>query len=690
MSILYIDFETFSVCDLKVRGLDNYAHDPSTGIHCLAYAFGEEPVELWYPGINPMPMSFFRVLEHIGADGTVMAHNVAFELAIWNQVCAPKYLWPTLMPEQCRCTMCMAYAMGLPGSLENAAAALGLPQRKDNLGKRIMLKACRPKEDGTFWKFEDDPAMFRELFAYCQQDVEVERALHHRLLELSPREQAVWNLDYRINQRGLLVDLPAIDQAFALVVAEKARLDRDILRVTGGVVGSCTEVQLLVKWIKAQGVKIKGVAKDAVLDALDGELPPQVREALQLRQEAAKSSTAKLVAMRDRAGADGRLRGTKQYHGAATGRWAARGVQTDNFPRPRAHVEPQDVEKILAHLNQPKWIDAFYGPVLAALADSLRGFLIASPGSEFIDVDLTNVEGRVIAWLAGDEDKLNAFRAFDAGTGPDLYKRAYARGFNLPVEAVTKDQRQIGKVMELALGYAGGVGAFQSMAKNYNVVVADELADDLKAAWRMAHPKIVAYWYACENAFRRALQGPGSIHQAGAPGRTVSYRKKGSFLWAKLPSGRVLCYPYAETAQGYDMVLEVKGAEPKRRKAHPSQVAALKEASWVVAQERDDCLWYLTVNGTTNKWEWNDTYGGSLAENNTQAAARDLLAEALLRFDAAGHKVVMHVHDSITFETEAATDLLVREAERLMCVLPNWAAGLPLAAEGWHGRRWRK
>ena len=186
MSILYIDFETFSVCDLKVRGLDNYAHDPSTGIHCLAYAFGEEPVELWYPGINPMPMSFFRVLEHIGADGTVMAHNVAFELAIWNQVCAPKYLWPTLMPEQCRCTMCMAYAMGLPGSLENAAAALGLPQRKDNLGKRIMLKACRPKEDGTFWKFEDDPAMFRELFAYCQQDVEVERALHHRLLELSP------------------------------------------------------------------------------------------------------------------------------------------------------------------------------------------------------------------------------------------------------------------------------------------------------------------------------------------------------------------------------------------------------------------------------------------------------------------------------------------------------------------------
>ena len=690
MAVLHIDLETFSACDLKARGLDNYAHDPGTGVHCLAYAFDEEPVQLWVAGQVCPP----RVVAHVKAGALVYAHNANFELAIWNRVLKLRLGWPVLHAEQCRCTMAMAYTLGLPGALEAAAPALGLPQRKDAAGKRVMLKVCRPKEDDTFWRFEDDPAMFRELYAYCQQDVEVERALQHRLLELPTSELAVWNLDHRINQRGILVDLPAIHSALALVVAEKARLDRDMLRVTGGVVGSCSEVQLLVKWIRAQGVTVKGVAKDAVLDALGGDLPPLVREALELRQEAAKSSTAKLLAMQDRASADGRLRGTLQYHGAATGRWAGRGVQLHNYPRPRSGVEPEDVEQILDHLKEVKWVDTFYGPVLAALSDSLRGFLIAPPGQEFVDVDLANVEGRVIAWLAGDEDKLGAFRAFDAGTGPDLYKRAYARGFSLPVAQVTSAQRQVGKVMELALGYAGGVGAFQSMAKNYNVKVSDEAADNLKSAWRLAHPRIVAYWAACEQAFRKALQAPGQVFEAGAPGRVVRYRKNGSFLWAKLPSGRNLCYPYAELAMGYEMVLAKKGEEPKRKKVHPSQVAELQEKGWTIKGEWDNTLWYKTVNGTTNKWEWSDTYGGSLAENNTQAVARDLLAEALLRFDAAGHKIVLHVHDSITVETEAGSwenhEALVEELIRLLCVLPPWAAGLPLAAEGWHGRRWRK
>lgn len=675
MSILHLDFETRSACDLKSEGLARYAEDPTTGVHCMAFALDDQHVGIFYASDFPH-VHGTEIFEHVRSGGLVYAHNAAFELAIWNQVCVPKYGWPELKPEQCRCTMAMAYAMGLPGSLEAAAPALGVEVRKDTVGKRVMLKWCQPKKDGTFWKPADDPQQFEALCDYCRQDVEVERAIHHRMMELSPAEQELWALDYRINQTGILVDLPAIDKAIKLVCLEKARLDKEMLRVTGGVVGSCSEVQLMVKWIRSQGVEIKGVAKSDVIDALaEADVPPAVRQALKIRQEAAKSSTAKLVAMRDRACKDGRVRGIHQYHGAGTGRWAGRGVQTQNLARPRPDMGPDEIEDVIQHLGDRPYVDSMYGPVLDALSDCLRGMIVAPDGSRLIVADWSNIEGRVGAWLTGEDWKIKAFHDFDAGKGPDIYKLAYARSFNKPVSEVQKDERTIGKVMELALQYGGGPGAFQSMAKNYGVKVTDGRADELKTLWRKAHPAIVRYWYAVETAAIESLTSAGPV-KVGPAGRQVAFKKSGSFLWCKLPSGRVLCYPYAE----------IQGVR----------------APWMDLGEFKDSLTYMTMMdpniksaktipdpNASGKWQRVSTYSGKLFENLCQAVARDILAEGMKRLDSAGYHITFHVHDEIITEMPEDTGSL-KEVERILCAVPAWAEGLPIAVEGFESKRYRK
>lgn len=627
----------------------------------MAFAFDDGPVEVRAHGTFNVDMTW---LAHVAKGGLVYAHNASFELAIWNQIMVPRYGWPALKPEQVRCTMAMAYAMGLPGALENVAPALGIPQRKDSVGKRIMLKWCKPKVDGSMWKPEDDPAQFKALCDYCRQDVEVERAVHGRIMELSGPEQALWELDYKINQRGVCVDMPAINQALKLVDAERRRLDGAMLRTTGGVVGSCTEVQLLVKWIRMQGVEVPGLAKADVLDALSGDLPPAVRAALELRKEAAKSSVAKLQAMKDRASADGRVRGIHQFHGAATGRWAGRGVQPQNLPRPRVSTKPGDLDSMFALLGQPEMLDAVYGPVMDALADMVRGMLIPPPGHDFVAVDFSAVEARVLAWLSREDSVLDVFRA-----GGDVYKAAASGIYRKPVTEITKDERQIGKVAVLALGYGGGAGAFQSMARNYGVKMTDADADAIKLAWREAHPNIVNFWYQQERLAILAVQdGQLYQHESG-----VAWKKSGSFLWCRLPSGRVLCYPYPEIR-----AIETPWGETKDALTYMTVVSNLK------AKVLDD-----PANSGT--WKRVATYGGSLAENLTQAVARDLLAEGLIRLEAAGYQVVFHVHDEAVVEIPSRSDNgTLPRIEALMAEVPGWAKGLPLAAEGWRGRRYRK
>lgn len=656
MTALHLDLETRSACELKDHGLHNYATHPSTDVHCAGWAVNDEATGLWTPDTS------FSDLRHaINEAEVVYAHNASFEIAMNHNALAKRHGWPSIPVEKWRCTMAMCYAMSLPGALEKAAAALGVAQQKDMAGSRVMMQLAKPKADGSFWTPEESPEKFQKLYDYCRQDVEVERAIYNRLMELSDEEQKLWVLDYKINQRGIQIDLPSVNAAIKLVEAEKARLDREMLKVTGGVVGKCTEVQLLIKWVRTQGVTIDGVAKADVLDALNGDLPGVVRQALNLRKEAAKSSTAKLIAMRDRASADGRVRGTMQYHGAHTGRWAHRGIQPGNYPRTRRGIKSKNVEDIIRNLHDRDYIDMMYGPVLDAMADSLRGMMTAAPGKELVSVDYSNIEGRVMAWLAGEAWKIQAFKDFDAGVGPDLYKVSYSKSFNAPVESVDDDQRQVGKVQELSMQFQGGKGAFQNMARIYGVKVTDEEADVFKVRWREAHPAIVKYWWDHESAAINAVQ-LGVVCKAGPAGRQIAYKKEGSFLWCRLPSGRVLGYPYPV----------VKEAEVPWGGTKPA-------------------LFYMRVNPVTNKWEEASTYGGDLAQSVVQATARDVMAYAMPLLENAGFEIVFTVHDQVVAETTmVCDDSALRTVESIMSKAPPWAEGLPVAAEGWQGFRFRK
>ncbi|HUD75288.1 MAG TPA: DNA polymerase [Terracidiphilus sp.] len=694
MQSLGIDFETFSEVDLKKAGLHNYATDPSTGVHCLSYGpspadtgSAVEHIKTWVEG-EPFPED---LKVHIAQGGIITAWNAAFELAIWNLCCVKKYGWPPLPIRQVRCSMVRAYAMALPGALDDAAPALGVDQRKDAEGHRIMLQLSKPKKDGSMWRREDDLDKFLKLYSYNKQDVRTELACLERLMELSPSETLLWELDYKINNRGVMCDLASVDKGIATIQSEKKLLDGEMLKVTGGVVGSCTEVQLLGKWIKSQGVEMDGLAKADVLNALAGieedthelldggtvvitaeglEIPSSVRRALELRQEAAKSSTAKLIAMREKASADGRIRNLHQFHAASTGRWAGRGIQVQNLPRWRPDIHQSDIEAMLSMLDDKAMLDLFYGPSMAAISDCIRGMLIAGEGNELVACDFSAIEARALAWLAGQESVLEIFR-----THGKIYEHAAADVYHVPLDEVTKDQRQRGKVIILACGFGGSIGAFQSMAKNYNVKVPDEEALEIVKAWRAANQKIVSYWRDLEEAVLGAMKN-GSVTSAGARGREVKFRKAGSFLWALLPSGRALCYPYPELR-----MVTTPWGEDKEQLTFMTVVDMTQKKKAKI----------LPDSNSKGKWQRVSTYGGSLAENMTQAIARDLLADAMRAIEAEGIGIVFHVHDEAVAEVQQFRARYVLEhMTALMSVAPAWAAGLPLAAEGWKGKRYRK
>lgn len=340
---LHGDFETYSTADLKKTGITGYVEDPQTDVWCLALAFDDEPAFLWHPAAE-LPE---RVRRHIEEGGEFWGHNVTFEHAVWNAICVPRYGFPRLDIAQCHCTMAMAHAMGLPGSLERLGQALGLDVQKDAEGRRLMMQLARPRKinaDGSivWW---NEASKLERLGRYCITDVDVERKAAKRLFPLSEYERQVWLLDQKINARGFAVDLRSVEKAMQLVEQEKERLDFQMLRVTDEQVEGCSKVTQLRAWLESLGVSVASLGKADVVELLEDatNLPPVAVEALKLRQEAAKSSTAKLKAMKAGVSTGERLRDLFQYHGAAPGRWAGRRVQCQNLPRQKPIYELFDL-----------------------------------------------------------------------------------------------------------------------------------------------------------------------------------------------------------------------------------------------------------------------------------------------------------------------------------------------------------
>jgi len=641
--MLWLDFETRSRCDLKTHGVYNYSLDASTDVLCMSYAFNDDEVRTWTPD-QPFPFPDYK--------GQIRAHNAAFErLVFWNVLAIPFKL------EQFYCTATQARANCLPGSLEDIGRAIGATMKKDHRGNQLIRLLSIPRADGTF---NDDPALMAEMVAYCEQDVRAMRAVSNAMREMAADELLDYHINERINDRGVLVDRALCDAAVRYASAELEEIQQIVTEVTEGAITSVRSPKMR-QWVwdrvgpearKLMTLHKDGEEKQSIDKSVRANLlamndpeqvPPDVEEVIQCADDLWASSVAKfsrLAALADEE--DNRVRGAFVFAGgSATGRASSYGAQVHNFTR-KCAKEPDDVRQAMVrgHAIVPK-----YGKrVTDVLKGMLRPALLPAEGKSFVVADWSSIEARVTPWLSNSpqgDAKLELFV-----TGKDVYKVNASATFRVPYDEVTDEQRQIGKVQELALGFSGGIGAFAAMGRAYGIVLPESDARRMVDGWRRANPWAMTYWQNLESAYMRALRNKNHPIEVGR----VTYLYDGMHLWYALPSGRVLCYPFAR----------VEG----------DQVTYLK-AAWKPAQD-------------AKEWPRARLWRGLACENITQATANDLLRYALRQVDA-----VLHVHDEIVLETDLP-DAAALELRRAMTIPPNWAGGLPLAAEVKIMRRYGK
>jgi DNA polymerase len=720
MTILWLDTETYSECDLKAHGTPRYAAHPSTEIMIAQWAIDDGEPRVWAaahgPGLifNDDVQELRRALDDPSV--IVVAHNAFFDRTLI------RHCWGIDVPiERWYCTMAQALAHGLPGGLGKAGEAMGLPQDqlKDKRGKDLVQLFCKPRPKNMKLRRatrETHPAEWAEFLEYSRQDVPAMRAVSKALpswnfaLPGAPgrlaghRERKLWHLDQKINDRGFAVDTELAEAAIRATDIEKARLKAETVEATDGAVTNVSKRDQLLRYIlEEHGVELPDMRADTLRRRIeDPELPEAVKLLLSIRLEATKSSTSKYAALLKAVSDDGRLRNTLQFAGAQrTARWAGRMFQPQNMTRPTLFqcVIDYGIEALKAN-TQADMVPIVLDSVMELAANAVRGCIVAAPGKKLTIADLANIEGRKLAFLAGEEWKLQAFRDFDTiigkkddgeplRKGEDLYKLAYARSFNVDPSTATGKKRQIGKVMELGLGYEGGVAAFLTFAAVYNMDL-DELTDavhstapsnilaqayavlewvkkkkrstfgltdqtyvaceSLKIMWRNAHPATVQLWGDASNAVKRAIGKPGVPF---AVGEHLVAQRDGAWLRVRLPSGRALCY-----------------LQPK--------------------VDDSGQITYMGVNQYTRQWGRTKTYGGKLIENATQAAARDVMAWNMPEIDDAGYEIVLTVHDELLTETPDEPGFSSDELAAMMSQVPPWAEGLPLAAAGFETYRYRK
>lgn len=633
---LFCDLETFSSEDIK-NGVFRYVEAPDFGILLMSYAFDGDPVEVWDFTKAELEPYLFKAL----TDPNVVkvAHNCQFERACFN-----KALGIYSPPVQWMDTMHLAAMNGLPMTLEAAGAALQLEQQKLDTGKALIRYFCKPcaptKANGGRTRNlpEHAPEKWAQFKEYNRRDTEAEREIFNRLrgTKVTPTERKVECLDARINERGVLIDRVLAEQAVHMDEAFKAEHSAEMKKLTG--LENPNSISQLKAWLAARGIQAQSLDKKSMPELMKKAIDPTTRRVLQLRQMLGKSSTAKYTAMLSAACADGRIRGTLQYYGAArTGRWAGRIIQPQNFPQ--NHLDQIDKVRAIVRSGDLEGLELIYDNVPDVLSQLIRTAIVASPGHSFLVADYHAIEAVCIAYLADEKWRLDVF----AGDGK-IYEASYAQAFGVPKESVKKGspERQKGKIMELALGYGGGPGALLAFGADKLGLNPDQL-QELVDKWRAASPKITAFWSACERAAKNALRNPGRTFKLA---NGCAYLRDRDALRLILPSGRRLSY-------------------------------------WGAWLDEEGHLRFMGQNQTTRKWEKMETWGGRLVENIVQAFARDILAEAMLRLDAAGFPVVFSVHDEVIVEALASAS--VADVQRIMAHPVSWAPGLDkyLSADGY-------
>lgn len=641
MERLAIDLETFSLTNLASSGVYRYAEDPDFRILLFGYSIDGAPAEVidLICG-EPIPADILQALTDPGIIKS--AFNAAFE-----RICLSAYLRrhdPGLLaegfldPRGWRCTMVWAASLGLPMSLDGAAKALRLPLEKDPAGQRLIRRFSIPSKDGTRVLPEDDPIGWQQYISYNRRDVDVEVQLAARLAG-NPMPDWEWEtywLDQCINDAGVRIDTTLAANAVEVDTHHReACLAR--ARELTGLENPNSPIQLK-DWLTAHGCELESLTKAEVETALE-TANGDVAEVLRLRQDLSKSSVKKYQAMLQVAGQDERARGLIQYMGAGrTGRFAGRLIQVQNLPR--NHMPDLATARTLLKDGNSEALDLLYDPLPDTLSQLIRTAFIPSNGHRFIVADFSAIEARVLAWLAGETGTLQAFR-----DGKDLYCQTASRMFGVPVEkhGANAALRQKGKIAVLACGYGGSVGALKAMGALRMGLDEAELKP-LVDAWRDANPMVVQFWRDIETAAIATIE-TRTPTQVGR----IQFSYRSGCLFITLPSGRELCYP-----------------RPRLGENRFGMTSVLFDG----------------VDGATRKWGPIETYGGKLTENLVQATARDLLTRAMYQVDAAGHRIVMHIHDEIVVD-EPAGGSSVEEVVALMTQPPTWADGLPLDADGY-------
>lgn len=679
MTHLHFDYETASRCDLIGRGMMAYMRDPSTRVLMMGWAIDDGPVRLWLPHEGKPPAELREAMRdpHV----TKLAWNAPFERT------ATKYVLKSPIIGPWRDVMVMAYYASLPGSLEAAGKAVGLPldAQKFADGKRLIRLFSVPhkitKAHPYEWYTEKThPEQWQQFCEYCLQDVSSERTIYHKLerFPVPAHEWALWELDQEINERGMPVDLEFVEQASRITLLEKARLGKEFFALTG--LPNSASAHML-PWARARGYPFNDLRKDTVARALaDHPLSEELKHALVVRGGLSKNSTSKFEALREKV-YDGRLHYSFQFGGAArTLRWAGRGVQPQNLPRPLKAYEGRIEEATdLIHAGEYDELYMRFGPVLPVLQSVVRSSFRATPGKVLVVADLNAIENRVIGWQAGCKATLSIF---EHNLCP--YKSFGTTLYNVPYEAITKQQRTDSKPAVLGGGYRLGGGEIRQnkagdlvktglwgYAESMGVKLTQEESIRAVKVFREKFPAVVQHWYDLEEAAYAAV-----MHKETMRVGQVVFDYVPGAMRIRLPSGRFLHY----LRPAYKPVkFTPKGKEP-----YVKQV-----------------LFYDGTDSVTKKWVRQTTHGGKLTENIVQAIARDVLAIGLVRAKKAGFDIIGHAHDEILTEVKYYDDEIntvvesnIRLTDQLLCELMSqpikWAPGLPLKAAGYTSAYYKK
>ena len=662
MDHLSIDLETFSSVPIQKAGAQKYIQSPDFEILLFAYSLnGAEPACCDFAQGETLPKWVAEAL--LDPQCLKHAYNAPFE---WG--CLSRYVGRQLPPAQWRCTMFHGLYAGYTAGLDATGRALGLPEdkRKLNTGKALIRYFCVPcapsKANGGRTRNYPHHAPERwELFKeYNRQDVTTEMEIERRLSAVPVPDfvQKEWETDLIINSRGVAIDMGMVEGALELGATVRNTLTNEAVKISG--LSNPNSVKQLASWLESEtGEEINGLRKDTVAKMLArDDNSPEVQRMLEIRQELGKTSTKKYDAIEQAVCQDGRVRGLLQFYGAnRTGRWAGRLVQVQNLPR--TYTEPLELARDLVKGRKLDALKCIYGSVPDTLSQLIRTAFIAAPGNVLIDADFSAIEARVISWLAGEEWRLEVFR-----THGKIYEASASQMFGVPIDLIKKGNpeyalRQKGKVAELALGYQGSTGALINMGA-LDMGIPEEDLPDIVSRWRDANKRIRDLWYKVDAAAVQVITQCGSV---GVSSIILAHEWDATqgtdYMTITLPSGRKLFY-------------------------NAPQIG--------VNQWGNPSISYMGMDQTTKKWKRIETYGGKLVENCVQAIARDCLAQAIEHLEAAGLPVIFHIHDEVVIDIRPFADneaMLAKTVEIMSRPVP-WAPGLPLGADGWVGKFFKK